>query len=136
MSSEENSCHGGSQSVNESNDTPPLSRHRYSRNPFSRVFIACIRWYQRNISAVTPRRCQYQPTCSQYAIESIQIHGPIKGTLLTSWRILRCNPWSKGGVDWVPEPGQWPKKPLGYAELIEYRQKQALDSSATSNQQD
>nr|WP_241658636.1 membrane protein insertion efficiency factor YidD [Arcanobacterium bovis] len=98
--------------------------------------MACIRWYQRNISAYTPRRCRYQPTCSQYAIESIQIHGPIKGTLLTSWRILRCNPWSKGGVDWVPQPGQWPHKPLGYAELIEYRQKQALDPNATSNQQD
>ncbi|WP_124054484.1 membrane protein insertion efficiency factor YidD [Arcanobacterium ihumii] len=106
------------------------------KNPVSHVFIALIQWYQRTISAGTPRRCKYQPTCSQYAVEAIQKHGPIKGTLLSSWRILRCNPWSKGGVDWVPERGQWPKKPMGLTELMEYRKQQSLDLDAASNQQD
>lgn len=90
--------------------------------------IAVIRWYQVTISANTPRRCRYQPTCSQYFIEAIQIHGVIKGTLLGSWRILRCNPWSKGGVDWVPERGKWPTKPLGTAELMAYRAKQEKEN--------
>lgn len=107
-----------------------------TKNPVSRGFIALIRWYQRTISAGTPRRCKYQPTCSQYAVEAIQKHGSIKGTLLSSWRILRCNPWSKGGVDWVPERGQWPKKPMGLTELMEYRKQQSLDLDAASNQQD
>lgn len=80
-----------------------------------------IRGYQRRISAHLPRRCRYQPTCSQYALEAIQVHGVIKGTLLGSWRLLRCNQWSKGGVDWVPERGSWPTKPLGYKELMAQR---------------
>ncbi|MFY9263049.1 MAG: membrane protein insertion efficiency factor YidD [Arcanobacterium sp.] len=90
-------------------------------NPIARALKAAIRWYQRNISAGLPRRCRYQPTCSQYAVEAINVHGVIKGTLLGVWRILRCNPWSKGGVDWVPKPGQWPSKPLGYQELMALR---------------
>ncbi|SDU78400.1 membrane protein insertion efficiency factor YidD [Arcanobacterium phocae] len=89
-----------------------------------RLFMWMIRWYQRTISAGLPRRCKYQPTCSQYALDSIEVHGVIKGTLLSVWRLLRCNPWSKGGVDWVPEPGAWPTKPLGYTELLAYRAQQ------------
>ncbi len=84
-------------------------------------FIYLIHLYQRKISINTPRRCKYQPTCSQYAIEALQKHNIFKATTLLFWRLLRCNPWSKGGVDWVPEKGSWPTKPLGYAELIEYR---------------
>lgn len=89
----------------------------------SRVLSRAIRWYQRTISAGTQRRCRYEPTCSAYALQAIQVHGAIKGTILASWRILRCNPWSKGGVDWVPEQGAWPAKPLNYEELMEYRRK-------------
>ncbi|QJC22611.1 membrane protein insertion efficiency factor YidD [Arcanobacterium buesumense] len=89
-----------------------------------RVFTAIIRWYQRHISAGLPRRCKYQPTCSQYALDSIEVHGAIKGTILSMWRLLRCNPWSKGGVDWVPEKGSWPTKPLGYTELMALRAEQ------------
>lgn len=87
-------------------------------NPASRVLVAAIRWYQRNISAGQPRRCRYTPTCSQYAIESLRIHGLLKGTLLSMWRILRCNPWSHGGVDRVPVKGRWPSRPLGHDELL------------------
>lgn len=72
-----------------------------------RIATAPIRMYQRWISPLFPPRCRYAPTCSQYALESIEIHGLIKGTILGVWRILRCNPWSYGGVDRVPPPGRW-----------------------------
>ncbi|WP_353065674.1 membrane protein insertion efficiency factor YidD [Arcanobacterium hippocoleae] len=62
-------------------------------------FIAMIRLYQRKISVNFPRRCKYYPTCSAYTIESLKIHGLLKGMLLASWRLLRCNPWSKG--EWI-----------------------------------
>lgn len=91
-------------------------------NLLSRSLIAAIHWYQKNISAGTGRRCKYQPTCSAYALESIEVHGALKGTILASWRLLRCNPWSKGGVDWVPSEGMWPTAPLNYEQLMEYRQ--------------
>ncbi len=48
--------------------------------------------------------CKYHPTCSEYGYGSISKHGVIKGSFMTMWRILRCNPWSKGGLDPVPEP--------------------------------
>lgn len=88
------------------------------------LLLTAIRWYQKNISPGLPRRCRYEPTCSQYAINAIETHGAIKGTLLGSWRLLRCNPWSTGGVDWVPEPGHWPSKPMGLEELLAYRAKE------------
>lgn len=88
---------------------------------FTQRLIASIHWYQRTISAGRERRCKYQPTCSAYAVESIEIHGALKGTMLASWRLMRCNPWSKGGVDWVPKKGMWPTPPLNYEQLIEYR---------------
>ena len=64
--------------------------------------IALIRLYQKYISPLMRTKCPYIPTCSQYGIEAIQKHGAIKGCLLTAWRILRCNPFSKGGYDPVP----------------------------------
>lgn len=65
--------------------------------------IKIIRYYQKSISPLTPPSCKYYPTCSQYAIEAIESWGFIRGILLASWRILRCNPLSKGGYDPVPE---------------------------------
>lgn len=65
--------------------------------------ISLIRFYQRNISANTKPHCKYYPTCSNYAIEAISTFGVIKGLLLALWRFLRCNPFSKGGYDPVPE---------------------------------
>ena len=47
--------------------------------------------------------CKYYPSCSEYGYQSFDKHGVIKGFVLTTWRILRCNPWSKGGMDPVPE---------------------------------
>lgn len=67
------------------------------------LFILPIRLYQRFISPALPRCCKYWPTCSVYAVTSYEKHGIFLGTLLTAWRLLRCNPWSRGGVDYVPE---------------------------------
>lgn len=58
--------------------------------------------YQKLVSPLIPARCRYYPTCSRYAVESYRTHGAFWGTVLTVWRLLRCNPWSRGGVDHVP----------------------------------
>ena len=55
--------------------------------------------YRTKISPMYPPRCKYIPTCSQYAVEAIEKYGVIKGGLMSIWRILRCNPFSKGGFD-------------------------------------
>ena len=68
-----------------------------------RFLIGLVRFYKKNISVHTSPKCKYYPTCSSYAIEALEIHGAFKGTLLTIWRFLRCNPFSKGGFDPVPE---------------------------------
>lgn len=68
-----------------------------------RLLLALIRAYQRWISPSMPRRCRYEPTCSAYAAESVRRFGALRGTLLASWRLLRCNPFSHGGFDPVPE---------------------------------
>ncbi|MGN0971569.1 MAG: membrane protein insertion efficiency factor YidD [Aristaeellaceae bacterium] len=69
-----------------------------------RVLLALIRFYRRELS---PRKrkpcCRYFPTCSQYAVTAIERYGALKGGRLAAWRILRCNPFSKGGYDPVPE---------------------------------
>ena len=66
------------------------------------TLILPIRLYQNVISPQLPPACRYTPTCSQYAIEAIKKHGPIKGTWLAIKRILRCNPWGGSGYDPVP----------------------------------
>ena len=67
------------------------------------IFIKIIRFYQKYLSDLKGRAtCIYTPTCSQYAIEAIEKYGVLKGGLLAAWRILRCNPFSKGGYDPVP----------------------------------
>lgn len=76
-------------------------------SPMSSILIAPIRLYQRYISPGLPARCRYYPTCSEYAVEAVKVHGPTKGFLLATWRIMRCNPWTRGGVDHVPEKGEW-----------------------------
>lgn len=68
-----------------------------------RPLIWLIKFYRKNISPCTPPSCKFNPTCSQYGLEAIERFGALKGGLLTIWRILRCNPFSKGGYDPVPE---------------------------------
>ena len=61
--------------------------------------LAPIRFYQRVISPALPRRCKYEPTCSRYAVQAIEEFGILRGLVLASWRLLRCNPFSHGGFD-------------------------------------
>ena len=68
-----------------------------------KLFLKLIHFYQTAISPNTKPKCKYYPTCSQYTYEAIEIHGALKGALMGIWRILRCNPWSRGGYDPVPE---------------------------------
>ena len=68
-----------------------------------RLFLAPIHAYQRRISPHRPRRCRYEPTCSAYAVGAIERFGVMRGLLLGSWRLLRCNPFSHGGFDPVPD---------------------------------
>lgn len=69
---------------------------------FSTILILPIRFYQLAISPLTPPACRFTPTCSQYAIEALRKHGPIKGLYLATKRILRCHPWGGSGYDPVP----------------------------------
>ena len=69
-----------------------------------RVLIALVRFYQRAISPYTGGSCcKYIPTCSNYAIEAFERFGAVKGFFLAAYRLLRCNPFSRGGYDPVPE---------------------------------
>ncbi|MBQ6304353.1 MAG: membrane protein insertion efficiency factor YidD [Clostridiales bacterium] len=65
----------------------------------SKAIIRMIRWYQRNISPNMAPHCKYMPTCSQYMIDAVTKYGALKGGLMGIWRLLRCNPFSKGGYD-------------------------------------
>jgi len=73
--------------------------------------MASVRFYQKNISPLKPSgTCKYLPTCSCYALEALEKHGAFKGSILAVRRIARCNPFSEGGIDPVPEV--WPKKKI------------------------
>ena len=74
-----------------------------------KVLLSLIKFYRSAISPNTAPRCKYCPTCSEYGLEAIERFGALKGTALTTWRFLRCNPFSKGGYDPVPE--KHPKHP-------------------------
>lgn len=68
-----------------------------------RILIGLIKFYRTYLSGVKAApTCKYIPTCSEYGIEAIEKYGALKGGVLTVWRILRCNPFSKGGYDPVP----------------------------------
>ncbi len=68
-----------------------------------KLFLLPIRAYQKWISPHLPARCKFHPTCSAYAYTAILRFGILIGGVLAVWRILRCNPWSMGGIDPVPE---------------------------------
>ena len=68
-----------------------------------RLALKPIGAYQRWISPLFPRRCCYEPTCSAYAAQAVRRFGLLRGSVLAAWRLLRCNPFSHGGFDPVPE---------------------------------
>jgi uncharacterized protein len=68
----------------------------------SKVLVALVRVYQVVISPLVGPRCKYYPSCSNYAIEAVRVHGALRGTGMAAWRVLRCNPLSNGGLDPVP----------------------------------
>lgn len=70
------------------------------------VLILPVRFYQVSISPLLPNSCRHQPTCSHYTIEALKVHGLLKGSMLSVWRILRCNPWGTSGFDPVPPKKQ------------------------------
>lgn len=68
----------------------------------SRALQGAVRWYQRRISPLSPLRCRYYPTCSQYALTALRRFGALRGIILAVLRLLRCTPFNNGGIDDVP----------------------------------
>lgn len=73
------------------------------RGALTFVLLLPIYFYRTCISPLTPPRCRYTPTCSQYAVEALKKHGPLKGLWLATARIMRCHPWGGSGYDPVPD---------------------------------
>ncbi|MGK9476900.1 membrane protein insertion efficiency factor YidD [Melioribacter sp. OK-6-Me] len=63
------------------------------------LFIYLIKFYQKAISPMFPPSCRFYPTCSEYSVQAFTKYGVIKGGIKSIWRILRCNPFNKGGYD-------------------------------------
>jgi putative membrane protein insertion efficiency factor len=64
------------------------------------VGVGLVLSYRYTLGVLFPTTCKYHPSCSQYAIDALRKHGLLKGSLMAGWRLLRCNPWSHGGVDY------------------------------------
>ncbi len=75
------------------------------------LLIAPIRVYQRVISPALGPRCKYHPSCSEYAAQSIRSYGVLRGLVLAGWRLLRCNPWSRGGFDYPEDQRIFRRRP-------------------------
>lgn len=85
----------------------PMPSNKPARNPAAQAAVWLlslpIKVYRLCISPLFPPCCRFTPTCSQYALEALKKHGPIKGTWLAVKRIARCNPWGGSGYDPVPD---------------------------------
>lgn len=90
---------------------PGLFPFGWLRRLFVFLLIVPVRLYQWIISPWLPKTCRYEPTCSQYAVEALRVHGPVIGLLLGTRRILSCHPWGGHGYDPVP-PGNTPFRQL------------------------
>jgi putative membrane protein insertion efficiency factor len=75
----------------------------------TRGLILCVRIYQSFFSALMPSACKFYPSCSQYAADAFRIHGARRGFSLALRRLSRCHPFTRGGVDLVPEPENFPR---------------------------
>lgn len=78
----------------------------------NRLLVWLLRGYQLLVSPMLGPSCRFYPTCSNYAIEALKLHGPARGSWLAARRVCRCHPWNPGGVDPVPRPGQDPTEPI------------------------
>lgn len=80
------------------------TEHAHNRQrPLTKLILLPIRAYRRLISPAVGPRCRYYPSCSAYAEESLRELGPLRGTIVAAWRVLRCNPFSDGGLDPLSE---------------------------------
>lgn len=77
------------------------------------ILISLVKLYKKFISPLSAPKCKFYPSCSSYAIDALQKFGAIRGSALAAWRILRCNPWSLGGIDYVPERFTFKVKNVG-----------------------
>ncbi len=77
------------------------------RRVIQQLTVGLIRLYQRTLSRLLPATCRYRPSCSEYAIQAVQIYGVVKGLWLGLRRILRCHPFAAGGYDPVPSSERW-----------------------------
>lgn len=90
--------------------TRPLTPVRWALDAPRNLLIGLIMGYRLAISPLYGDVCRYFPSCSAYGLEAVTVHGVIKGSALTAWRILRCNPWGHGGIDHVPAGRRiWPE---------------------------
>ncbi len=80
-------------------------------NALRTALTAPIRLYQRAISPALPARCKYHPSCSAYAVAAVRRYGVMRGVVLAGWRLMRCNPWSHGGVDFVEDQKLFRSRP-------------------------
>jgi putative membrane protein insertion efficiency factor len=71
-------------------------------NHLKKILILLIKFYRKYISPLKTTKCPYFPSCSCYGLEAVERHGAIRGGAMAAWRIMRCNPFSKGGYDPVP----------------------------------
>lgn len=81
---------------------PPDRAHSHSGSrpgPLAAITLLPIRFYRRFLSPALGQRCRYYPTCSTYAEEAVRELGAVRGIILAAWRVLRCNPFSPGGLD-------------------------------------
>jgi putative membrane protein insertion efficiency factor len=67
------------------------------------VLVGAVRTYQYTLRPFIGAHCRFEPSCSCYAIEALRRHGAARGSALAAWRVLRCNPWTPGGYDPVPD---------------------------------
>ena len=83
--------------------------------PAAAVLVGAVKTYQYTLRPFIGAHCRFEPSCSCYAIGALRRHGAARGTALAAWRVLRCNPWTPGGDDPVPEnfPSTQPLPPTG-----------------------
>ena len=76
-----------------------MKRSRSALSLLRELFLLPLHAYRKLISPALPPRCKYYPSCSSYAVQAVRELGVIRGTIVAAWRVVRCNPWSLGGVD-------------------------------------